>query len=249
MRQNPQTAAARGIDQRFLNATVPARRRALHALAACALLRALDSRAQEKPQAGDFERAIVGNNARAMTLLMLRGFDPNTRNAKGQPGLVAALHRDALQVVDILLISPGVQVDLASPQGETALMLACIKGHLPLVQELLRRGSAVNRAGWTPLHYAASASHEHTRTIVQVLLRAGAHVNAASPNGSTALMLAAQYSSEDVVHDLLRAGADITLRNQRNLDAVDFARRSDRRYLVEQLVKIRRQAQGKKTAP
>jgi len=226
--------------------TEPTRRRAL---LACALLRAFDSHADDNAQAGDFERAIVGDNARAMTLLMLRGFDPNTRNAKGQPGLVAALQRDALQVVDILLISPGVQVDLASPQGETALMLACIKGHLALVQELLRRGSAVNRAGWAPLHYAASASREHTRAIVQVLLRAGAHVNAASPNGSTALMLAAQYSSEEVVQDLLRAGADITLRNQRNLDAVDFARRSERRYLVEQLVKTRRQAQGKKTAP
>jgi len=187
---------------------------------------------------GDYQRALISDNARAMTLLMLRGFDPNTRDDKGRPGLVAAVQRDSLKVVDILLISPGIQVDLPSAQGETALMLACIKGHLALVQELLRRGSAVNRSGWAPLHYAASASHKHTPAIVQTLLRAGAQVNAPSPNASTALMLAAQYSSEAVVEQLLQAGANAALRNQQGLAAVDFARRANRLYLVKRLAKL-----------
>ena len=48
-------------------------------------------------------------------------------------------------------------------------------------------------------------------------------------------MLAAQYGSQAMVELLLDAGADVQLRNQLGLTAVDFARRSERQFLVTML--------------
>lgn len=119
---------------------------------------------------------------------------------------MAALHQDSLKVFDVLLKAPRIDVNLASRQNETPLMMACIKGHLDIVRELIKRGADVNREGWAPLHYAASADTPQTLDIIKLLLEESAYIDAASPNGSTPLMLAAQYSSEAVVRLLLQEG-------------------------------------------
>lgn len=185
----------------------------------------------------DYSRALVSDNDSAMVDLIFRGFNANTLDSRGRPGLVAALHQDSLKVFDVLLKAPRIDVNLASRQNETPLMMACIKGHLDIARELIKRGADVNREGWTPLHYAASADMPKTLDIIKLLLEESAYIDAASPNGSTPLMMAAQYSSEAVVRLLLEEGADITLRNQRNMTAADFARLVDRQYMVELLGK------------
>lgn len=185
----------------------------------------------------DYSRALVSDNASAILNLVFRGFDPNTLDTRGRPGLVSALHQDSLKVVDELLKAPKINVNLASRQNETPLMMACIKGHLDLAKRLIKMGADVNREGWAPLHYAASADTPQTLGIIKLLLENSAYIDAASPNGTTPLMLAAQYSSEAVVKLLLEEGADITLRNQRNMTAADFAKLVDRQYMVDLLGK------------
>ena len=189
----------------------------------------------------DYSRALVSDNSSTMVDLIFRGFDPNTLDTRGRPGLVSALHQDSLKVFEVLLKAPKINVNLASKQGETPLMMACIKGHLDLVKQLIKLGADVNREGWAPLHYAASADTPKTLDIVKLLLEESAYIDAASPNGTTPLMLAAQYSSEAVVKLLLEEGADITLRNQRNLTAADFAKLVDRQYMVDLLGKALQQ--------
>ena len=189
----------------------------------------------------DYSRALVSDNSSTMVNLIFRGFDANTLDSRGRPGLVAALHQDSLKVFDVLLKAPKIDVNLASRQNETPLMMACIKGHLKLAKELIKRGADVNREGWTPLHYAASADTPQTLDIIKLLLEENAYIDAASPNGTTPLMLAAQYSSEAVVKLLLEEGADITLRNQRNLTAADFAKLVDRQYMADLLGKALKQ--------
>lgn len=196
----------------------------------------------------DFFTAILRDDPATITALLRRGFDPNTRDAKGQVGLVIALKQESDKAFDALLAARNTQVEARNAQDESPLMMAAIKGNLELVQKLVERGADINREGWAPLHYAASAGLEHSVAIASYLLEHSAYIDAASPNGSTPLMLAAQYSSEAMVKLLLEEGADVSLRNQQGQTAVDFARRSDRDFMVKLLstaVRANRPAKGK----
>lgn len=176
--------------------------------------------------------AIRNDNTGSLRSLLQRGIDPNTRNGRGQPGLVVAMQEKSPKAVKVLLDQPGIDIDALNAAGESALMIAALKGDLADVKLLLDRGAKVNQAGWSPLHYAATGPEV---AIVKLLLDRGALIDAPSPNGSTPLMLAAQYGSEDNVKLLLARGADAGLRNQKDLTAVDFARLGGRDFIVKRL--------------
>ena len=188
--------------------------------------------------AGSFEDyfiAIRNDYAATVNDLLNRGFDPNTRNERGQPGLTIAMQEHSLKVARALLARPGVDVNALNQQGESALMMAALKGDLAGAQLLLEHGAKVNLTGWSPLHYAASGPEPE---LVQFLLERGAEVDAASPNGSTPLMMAAQYGAEDSVTLLIGRGADPKRRNQLDLSAADFARKAGRDTLAKRLEQL-----------
>ena len=182
----------------------------------------------------DFFTAIKRDHRHTIEALLQRGIDPNTVDDNGQPGIIAALLNESYEAADALAASAGLQVEAANRSGETALMLASLRGQTTLVQRLLQRGAAVNRPGWSPLHYAATAPDEAP---MKLLLTHGAAVDARSPNGTTPLMMAADYGPSACVDLLLAAGAQVDLKNDLGLTAVDFARQRGRDWLADGLSK------------
>ncbi|QOF81475.1 ankyrin repeat domain-containing protein [Variovorax sp. 38R] len=178
----------------------------------------------------DFFRAVRGDNASGVRTLLNRGFDPNTRDEHGQTGLMLALREPSPKVIEVLMASPQLNVDLANAKDETPLMLASIKGQQDLVVQLLKRDAAVNKTGWTPLHYAASSGQ---LSIIKLLLENYAFIDAQSPNGTTPLMMAAMYGSNEAVKLLLAEGADTAMKNQLGMTAVDFAVKANRAESAE----------------
>ena len=183
----------------------------------------------------DFFIAVRNDNATEVGDLLRRGFDPNARDGKGQPGLTVAMQEQSMKTAKVLLAQPALNVDALTLAGESALMIAALKGNLTGLDLLLARGAKVGQPGWSAIHYAATGPEPQA---VTRLLERGADVNAASPNGSTPLMMAAQYGPEDSVNILLARGADVRLRNQRELRAVDFARQGGRESLTRMLDKL-----------
>lgn len=180
----------------------------------------------------DFFVAVIRDDAGAIRTLLDKGFDANSLDDKGQPAANLAIQRDSGRALEALVAAPGLDVNLLNPAGESALMLAAIKGQIEWCERLLQRGAKVNQPGWTPLHYAASGPNPR---VIELLLGRGALLDARSPNGSTPLMMAARYGSEESVRLLLERGANPTLRNERELDAADFARLAGREKLAAQL--------------
>lgn len=180
----------------------------------------------------DFFKAVKMDLADNATELLQRGFDPNAVDEDGSGGLLLALKNESPRVFAILMAQPAIKVDVPNVHGETPLMMAALRGAAPACQQLIERGAQVNRSGWTPLHYAASGP---SAEVVKLLLARGAQVDALSPNGSTPLMMAARYGTEDAVFALLAQKADATLRNDKQMNAADFARSVGRDKLAARI--------------
>lgn len=173
----------------------------------------------------DFFSAIKRDDADTVRIFLSRGFDPNTLDPAGNHGLLLGVRQSSLKVVAVLLAWPKVNVEPRTPQDESPLMLAALKGFTELCEKLIASGADVNKPGWTPLHYAATNGH---LAVINLLLENHAYIDAASPNGTTPLMMAAHYGTPAAVKLLLEAGADPLLKNQQGLTAIDFAQHADR---------------------
>jgi len=191
----------------------------------------------------DYFTAIVRDRGDAITDLLRRGFDPNTRDAKGQVGLTLALSLESMSAFQAILQARGVQVEARNAQDESPLMIAAIKGNLPAARALIAKDADVNKTGWTPLHYAASCITDDAPAMVTLLLENHAYIDAGSPNGTTPLMMAVRYGTADSARLLVREGADPTIKNQLGLTAADFARQAQRQDMVDLVTTAARQRQ------
>ena len=183
----------------------------------------------------DFFAAIQRDDAPTITTLLQRGFDPNTRDPKGQVGLTLALQAGTLKAFHALMQARNLQVEARNAEDESPLMMAALRGHVDAVRALIARDADINKTGWTPLHYAATGTQPQQPEIIALLLEHHAFIDAASPNGTTPLMMAAFYGTPEAVKLLIEAGADIGMRNQRGMTALDFAQRAERQNSIELL--------------
>ena len=158
-----------------------------------------------------FFRAVGIDNVGVVEDLLARGFDPNAADVQGNPALLVAMRDGAERVAAALLAHPRIAVDLPNAAGETALMIAAIKGRIEWVPRLIARGAAIDRAGWTPLHYAASGAE--ATPVVSLLLDRGAAIDARAPNGNTPLMMASRDGAWTSADLLLLRGADPRIAN------------------------------------
>ncbi|WP_328793983.1 ankyrin repeat domain-containing protein [Hydrogenophaga sp. BPS33] len=193
----------------------------------------------------DFFIAIKRNDVPALRQLAQRGFDMNTRNEAGDPGLVLAIRDGSGAVAQYLVSEKSVNIEARTAKDESALMLAALKGELDLARRLIARQAEVNKPGWTPLHYAATHPGNASVDMVRLMLEHHAYIDAESPNGTTPLMMAAQYGQPAVVQLLLDEGADPLIKNQRGLTAMDFAHRAGRAASAEMIAAVVRARQPK----
>jgi ankyrin repeat protein len=107
-------------------------------------------------------------------------------------------------VASFLLLAKRADVNRATSDGSTPLMIAASKGHRSAVELLLKQGAEVNRItknGCSALMLAALAGHEDIATL---LLERGADPCGKTIDGSTALMIAVSKGNKQIVHSLVQ---------------------------------------------
>lgn len=194
-----------------------------------------------------FFDAVQKDDESAVIALTLRKFDLNTLSPEGEHALLIAIRAGSLKVANFLLDQNAVKVEVRNRQEESPLMMAALKGQLTLVKRLIERKAEVNKPGWTPLHYAATNAEPVSVEITRLLLEHHAYINAHSPNRTTPLMMAAHYGNPDVVQLLLEEGADASMKNEKGLSAMDFARNAKRPAVVEMIASNQRKQRPRGT--
>jgi len=140
--------------------------------------------------------------------------DVNASEADGSTALHWAIHRQDLEMAD-LLIRAGANVNAANDYGVTGLSLACTNRNAPLVSRLLEASANPNAALWTGETPLMTCSRTGSTEAVKALLARGADVNAhETQKGQTALMWAAANKHSDIVQALIAGGADIRARSE-----------------------------------
>ncbi len=167
----------------------------------------------------DLLKAIEENDTAKVTTILQSGMDVNTVDPAGNTLLMLAARNGNGGLVRFLL-DHRARVRGRNRHGDSALMLAALKGHLEIVKLLTGAGAEINHAGWTPLSYAAFEGHTE---IARFLLNQGAAVAARAPNGATALMAAARNGHLETVKLLLNAKADPNATGDQGATALKWA--------------------------
>jgi ankyrin repeat protein len=207
--------------------------------------------------------AIANGKIETANLLIQKGADVNTKDIKGNTPLHAAAVKGDIKTAN-LLISKGADVNVENKYGLTpvsrallsdgggrlmvellvskgakvsALHLAAHRGDIDKVRSILEKGTNVDvrdKAGHTPLFYAASAGQLH---VVEFLISKGADVNAKdNRDGETPLFYAGDAGWKNVVELLIAKGADINARGGLGGSALESAAWLGRGDVAELLI-------------
>ncbi len=155
------------------------------------------------------------------------------------PGLAifaAAMRGDAPRI-EALLAANRSLASAFSPDGWTALHLACHFGREDAARALVNKGADVmarstNAMSNTPLHAAAAG---RAVKVAKLLLERGASANARQNGGWTPLHAAAQNGDLELAGGLIEAGADSNARAENQQTPLDLALTRGHQEMVELL--------------
>lgn len=155
----------------------------------------------------------------------------------GAMALNAAAEDGAIGVAQALL-NAGVPVDAQGDGDEpTALMFACQRSHVAMIELLLSCGADVNltmKSGWSALSLTCDAleaedvkrDNASPVYIIRMLLAAGAFVNAPVSDGWTPFMLSCAHGNAAAAQELFEANAIVDARADSGESALTAACRN-----------------------
>ena len=178
------------------------------------------------------EATLYGNLDTVKELIKNKA-DVNAKDRYGMTPLLEAIYVNNLDIVK-KLIENKADVNARNNYGNTPLIKAVSHGNLDIIKELISAGANVNdkdRSGKTALMVAV----DYGRTdIVRELIRAGdADVNIPNRFGNTALTLAVIGNQLGIVRELVSAGANVKIKNDRNENPLDIAKKSGNAELIQ----------------
>ncbi len=121
--------------------------------------------------------------------------------------LYSAVEHEHVEVA-LCLLRKGAKI-ISEKQGSNALSIACRKGNVKMIKDLLENGGSAHvnfNSGWSPLMEASYGGHYE---IIELLLSYNADLNAVNEEGDSPLLQAIKKLSLETVTFLIKAGANV----------------------------------------
>lgn len=155
------------------------------------------------------------------------------QRGKGVSALQEAARNGSVETAR-LLAGRGWDLEERGPEGRTALMWACERGHEAMAAELLRLGSSVEGLG----EQLKAACRREKEGIARLLLEAGVDADAGAQAGeATPLMQAAAQNRAGLARMLIGFGADLEARGEHGRTALHEAARMNALECVQELLR------------
>ena len=141
------------------------------------------------------------------------------------------------EAVEFILQLKTVDIDHTNEEGETALILACKRGHEDTVHSLLSAGANANiqnKKGRTALMKASA--HNHI-SIIHKLLQANANPHLKALDRSNVLMIASYHGNYEIVQLFISKGVDYKYQREDGWTAFMIACQNGHTRIVELLLK------------
>lgn len=143
-------------------------------------------------------------------------------------------------VIEFLITQKLVGIDVLEKVDETMdspLIFAARRGHVAVVETLLRHGVRADIMGQNAVTALMTSSMGGHTAVVKVLLQYGADPNMREPSIlTTALLIAADRGHADIVKMLLQRGASVDIKNSKQVTALELAAVSGHAAVVEVLL-------------
>ena len=186
-------------------------------------------------------RAAGAGQLEILKYLTTKGGLLNQPNLRGSTALMKAVKNNRRKTTAWLL-SRNVEVNVLTLDNEMPLSQAAFDGNLITVKKLLKAGAdpfKKDKTNKSPLIYAAAKGFYK---IVSELLEAGANPNEVFINKTTPIMWAAGHTADTPNEDalktvevLLRAGATVNNLDNRGYTALDYAKQTKNKLLIQRL--------------
>lgn len=156
-------------------------------------------------------QAALYGHVEVARILLDAGASPTPKNDghddRDLSPFLLACRSGTVELVNLFLKHPGVDVHMTSGTGKGALHLAAEKGDLAVGEILVEGCKDVDireEDGWSPLMVAARYGH---LSFVELLMKNNADIDAEEKEGVTSLWIASQEGHASTVKCLLEAGA------------------------------------------
>lgn len=147
-----------------------------------------------------------------------------------------------------ILIERGVDINVTSETGATALHYAINRGHLDVFNLLLDTGADINKPdqrGWTALHHAVRGNQLE---MLRILISHSPDLEIRDDRKNTPLLLAAQLGRTDALEMLARSGANLAAMTTNNQTAEQIAQANQRRDILVFFENYRRELRERRPA-
>lgn len=188
----------------------------------------LDHSADVNARGKDGETALMRATRLRMVRLLLRNCAaPNVQNDAGRTALMKAAYYNSHYVMQTLFDN-GALLNMRDSKGQTALMLATMRGqgnaYIALLDRRVTKVDVQDNDGNTALMLVIQhGSGRFSWAPAESLILYRADVNIQNNAGETALMLAMHNGNEGLIRALLKAGAKTELKDSKGRTARDVA--------------------------